>query len=61
MTKLNHIELYNLKHMIQTNEILYKKLTTYAMQCVDPQIKQFFIKVSQTILNEKEELVNFLN
>ena len=44
MPNITQVELQNLKHLIGTREVSYQKLNTYAGQCVDPQIKQFFTK-----------------
>lgn len=61
MANLNQIELQNLKHLINTQEISYQKLNTYASQAVDPQIKQMFTKSAQEALNTKQKLMAFLN
>lgn len=61
MTELNQIELQNLKHLINTQDTSYQKLTNYANYAVDPQIKQIFNKAAQDALNTKQKLVWFLN
>lgn len=61
MPNLNQVELQNLKHLINTQDISYQKLTNYADYAVDPQIKQIFNKAAQDALNTKEKLVWFLN
>ena len=58
---LTQIELQNLKHLIEMSDISYQKLNSYASSCVDPQIKQIFIKASQDALNNKQKLITFLN
>ena len=45
MADLNQIELQNIRHLIEADETAYQKYTSYASQCVDPQIKQLFIKL----------------
>ncbi|MBP3255384.1 MAG: hypothetical protein J6M60_02705 [Clostridia bacterium] len=61
MSELTQIELENLKHLIGTYEVNYKKLNSYASQAVDPQIKQLFIKSAQESLNAKQKLMSFFN
>ena len=61
MANLSQIELQNLRHLIGAHEISYDKLNTYASQCVDPQIKQFFTKSAQEALNTKQKLMSFFN
>ena len=61
MPDLTHIELQNLKHLIEINNTNYQKLNYYASQSVDPQIKQIFTKAAQESLNTKQKLLTFLN
>lgn len=60
MTQLNQMELQNLRHLIGAHETSYKKLSTYAQQCTDPQIKQLFQKSAQEAQNTKQRLMSFL-
>lgn len=60
MANLTQIELQNLKHLIGIQNISYQKLNNYASQCVDPQIKQIFLKSAQDSLNVKQKLISFL-
>lgn len=61
MAELTQIELQNLRHLINANDISYQKLNSYSSQCVDPQIKQMFTKAAQDSLNTKQRLLTFLN
>lgn len=61
MPNLNQVELQNLRHLINTQDISYQKLTNYADYAVDPQIKQIFNKAAQDSLNTKQKLIWFLN
>lgn len=61
MAGLTQIELQNLRHLINLQEISYQKLNTYESQAVDPQIKQIFNKSAQDALNTKQKLITFLN
>ena len=60
MENLTQVELQNIKKLIQEHEISYQKLTTYATQAVDPQIKQTFTKSAQEAINTKQKLISFL-
>jgi ferritin-like metal-binding protein YciE len=60
VTQLNQMELQNLRHLIGAHETSYKKLSTYAQQCTDPQIKQLFQKSAQEAQNTKQRLMSFL-
>ena len=60
MANLTQIELQNLRHLIGIQNISYQKLNNYASQCVDPQIKQIFLKSAQDSLNVKQKLISFL-
>lgn len=61
MANLSQLELQNLRHLIGANETYYQKISTYASQAVDPQIKQIFTKSAQDALNTKQQLMSFLN
>ena len=61
MANLSQIELQNLRHIIGSKEITFKKLNDYATKAVDPQIKQIFTKSAQDTLNIKQKLMSFLN
>lgn len=60
MGTLNQMELQNLRHFIGAQETSYSKLTTYADNAVDPQIKQILNKAAQETLNTKQKLISFL-
>lgn len=60
MANLTQIELQNLRHLIGIQNISYQKFNNYASQCVDPQIKQIFLKSAQDSLNVKQKLISFL-
>lgn len=61
MANLTQIELQNLRHLINLQDVSYQKLNTYESQAVDPQIKQIFNKSAQDALNIKQKLMTFLN
>lgn len=61
MADLNQMELQNLRHLIGTHDMAYKKLNAYSAQVTDPQIKQLFAKSAQDALNTKQKLMSFLS
>ena len=60
MANLNEIELQNLRHFISGASTCNTKLTDYANNAVDPQVKQLFTKAAQDSLNTKQTLLTFL-
>ena len=60
MPKLNELELQNVRHLIGAHDTSYQKLTSYAENCTDPQIKQMFQKSAQDALDTKQKLMGFL-
>ena len=60
MAQLNELELQNLRHLIGSHETAHQKLSTYAQQSQDAQIKQYFEKSAQDALNTKQQLLSFL-
>ena len=60
MPDLSQVELQNLRHFIVTSSTCNTKLTDYANNAVDPQIKQLFTKAAQDSLNTKQTLMSFL-
>jgi len=61
MTQLNKLELQNLRHLIGAHETSYQKLSTYAQQATDPQIKQMFQRSAESALNTQQKLMSFLS
>lgn len=60
MSNLSQVELQNLRHFIGSSTTCNAKLTDYANNAVDPQIKQLFTKAAQDSLNTKQTLMSFL-
>jgi hypothetical protein len=54
------MELQNLRHLIGSHDLSVKKLSDYASQCQDPQIKQVFQQSAQDAQNTKNQLMTFL-
>lgn len=60
MPKLNEVELQHVRHLIGSHDTSYQKLSSYAENCTDPQIKQMFQKSAQDALDTKQKLMGFL-
>lgn len=56
---LNHMELQNLRKLINNQDVFYNKLISYADYAVDPQIKQIFNQAAKESLINKEKLTIF--
>ena len=61
MTHLNQLEIQNLRHLVGSHETAYQKLSQYAQQCNDPQIKKMFEQSAQDAQNTRQKLLSFLN
>lgn len=61
MANLTQVELQNLRHLIGKHETAYQKLSAYAQNSVDPQVKDFFERSAQSAQNTKQKLITFLN
>ncbi len=61
MSQLNQIELQNLRHLIGAHDTACEKMKTYAQQCNDPQVKQYFEKSAQDAQQTKQQLMSFLS
>jgi len=61
MANLTQVELQNLRHLIGSHETAYQKLSTYAQNATDPQVKDFFERSAQSAQNTKQKLISFLN
>lgn len=60
MTNISELELQNLRHLIGGYENSNAKMSEYAQQANDPQIKQFFQKSAQSAMETKQQLMRFL-
>ena len=60
MADLSQVELQNLRHFIGTASTCNTKLTDYANNAVDPQVKQLFTQAAQDSMNTKQTLMSFL-
>lgn len=57
---LSELDLQNLRHLIVSCETDYSKLSDYASQAQDQQVKQYFQKSAQSAKETKQTLMQFL-
>lgn len=60
MKDISILDLQNLRHLIGGYETTHCKMESYAQEATDPQIKQFFQKASQSAMQNKQQLLQFL-
>lgn len=60
MHELSVLDLQNLRHLIGGFETSHEKMTTYASQAQDPQVKQLFQDAANSAMQHKQELMKFL-
>ena len=60
MSKLNQIELQNLRELINAQDTAAKKLSTYSERTQDSQVKQIFQQSAQSAQNTMKKLISFL-
>lgn len=60
MSQLNEMELQNIRHIAGNHKMIAAKLTDYANQCQDTQIKQMFQQAAQSAQQGVQKLGGFL-
>ena len=60
MANLSELELQNLRHLIGGYDVTHCKLTEYAACATDTQVKQFFEKGATSAMDNKKQLMKFL-
>lgn len=61
MANISEMELQNLRHLLLASETEEKKYEDYSNQAKDPSVKQFFQKSSQSAMQNKSQLLQFLS
>ncbi|EDS77716.1 hypothetical protein Z968_09310 [Clostridium novyi A str. 4552] len=61
MSQLNQLELQNLRHLIGHHQTITVKLTDYANQSQDPQVKQIFEQGANAASQTAQQLIGFLS
>lgn len=60
MTKLSILDLQNLRHLMGGYDTTYAKMSDYANQTKDPEIKKIFKDAASSAKKNKQELMKFL-
>lgn len=60
MAEISELDLQNLRHLIMSCDTTHCKMQDYASQATDPQVKQFFQKAVQSSVENKAQLMQFL-
>ncbi len=60
MTNISELELQNLRHLIGGFDTTHCKMQDYASYATDPQVKNFFEKGAKSAMENKQQLMKFL-
>lgn len=60
MANISELELQNLRHLIGGYDTTHCKMKDYAEATQDSQIKQFFEKGARSAMENKQQLMKFL-
>lgn len=60
MANLSELELQNLRHLMGGYDTTHCKLKDYAQEATDSNVKQFFEQGAQTAMDNKQQLMQFL-
>lgn len=60
MAEISVLDLQNLRHLIGGYETTHCKMTAYAQQAQDPQVKQLFQDAANSAMKNKQDLMKFL-
>lgn len=60
MTNISELDLQNLRHLIGGYDTTHCKLKEYATGATDAKVKQFFDKGAQSAMENKQQLMKFL-
>lgn len=60
MSEISILDLQNLRHLIGGYNTTHCKMTEYASQAQDPEIKKLFQDASDSAMKNKQELMRFL-
>ena len=61
MTNISELDLQNLRHLIGGFDTTHCKMQEYSKVASDTQIKQFFEKGAKSAMENKQQLMKFLN
>ena len=60
MSQLSELDVQNLRHLIGGYNTTHCKMTEYASQAQDPEIKKLFQDAADSAMKNKQELMKFL-
>jgi hypothetical protein len=60
MSELSVLDLQNLRHLIGGYDTCHCKMTDYASQSKDPEIKKLFQDAANSAMKNKQDLMKFL-
>lgn len=60
MANLSELDLQNLRHLIGGYDTTHCKMKEYAQGAQDEKVKQFFEKGAQSAMQNKQELMKYL-
>lgn len=60
MSNISELDLQNLRHLIGGYDTTHCKMQEYAKASTDSQVKQFFEKGARSAMDNKEQLMKFL-
>ncbi len=61
MSNISELDLQNIRHLIGGFDTTHCKLSDYAQEAQDSQIKQFFTKGAKSAMENKQQLMKFLS
>ena len=60
MSQISELDLQNLRHLIGGYDTTHCKMQEYVKEAQDPQVKQFFQKGAKSAMDNKQQLMKFL-
>ena len=60
MSNISELDLQNLRHLIGGFDTTHCKMQEYAKASTDSQVKQFFEKGAKSAMDNKQQLMKFL-
>ena len=60
MGNISELDLQNLRHLMGGFDTTHCKLQEYAKEATDTKVKQFFEKSAQSAMENKQQLMKFL-
>ena len=61
MANLSELDLQNLRHLMGGYDVTHCKMKEYAQCASDTKVKQFFEKGAQSAMQNKQQLMEYLN